>query len=130
QTWTVTMTERVPVRTWYGNHIYADPEKADTVYVLDLNTKRSTDGGHEFQALPVPHSDDHRLWIDPMNPKRMIEADDGGASISIDGGATWSAENNQPNGQCYTVATARKCNYSVYGSQQARGRVALLNLRG
>src|SRR5207253_4203084 len=57
QTWQMTNNEPLWVRPWYGNHIYADPENADTVYVLDLNTMRSTDGGHEFQALPVPHSD-------------------------------------------------------------------------
>ena len=127
QTWQMTNNEPLWVRPWYGNHIYADPENADTVYVLDLNTMRSTDGGHEFQALPVPHSDDHRLWIDPMNPKRMIEADDGGASISIDGGATWSAENNQPTGQFYHVATDTNFNYRIYGSQQDSGSVAILS---
>ncbi|HEU5452132.1 MAG TPA: hypothetical protein VFU76_09115 [Terriglobales bacterium] len=125
--WTMVNNEPIWVRPWYGNHIYADPQNADTVYVLDLNAMRSTDGGRSFRAMPVPHTDDHHLWIDPANPKRMIEADDGGASISIDGGNSWSAENNQPTGQFYHAATDSNFNYRIYGSQQDSGSVAILS---
>ena len=125
--WTMVNNEPIWVRPWYGNHIYADPQNADTVYVLDLNAMRSTDGGRTFRAMPVPHTDDHRLWIDPTNPKRMIEADDGGASISIDGGNSWSPEDNQPTGQFYHVATDSNFNYRVYGSQQDSGSVGILS---
>ncbi len=125
ENWQMVNNEPIWVRPWYGNHVFADPKNADTVYILDLGAMRSTDGGHKFSALSVPHSDDHHLWIDPENPKRMIEADDGGASISQDGGATWSPENNQPTAQFYHVAADNKFNYSIYGSQQDSGTVAI-----
>jgi len=125
--WQMVNNEPIWVRPWYGNHVYADPKNADTVYVLDLGAMRSTDGGRHFQAMPVPHSDTHHLWIDPTNPRRMIEADDGGVSITIDGGATWTAENNQPTGQFYHVATDNDFNYRIYASQQDSGTVAILS---
>jgi photosystem II stability/assembly factor-like uncharacterized protein len=125
ESWQMTNHDPIWVRPWYGNHIFADPQNADTVYVLDLGTYRSTDGGHTFTQLSVPHSDDHHLWIDPGNPKRMIESDDGGASITTDGGTSWSAENNQPTAQFYHVATDTDFNYRIYGSQQDSGSVAI-----
>lgn len=123
--WQMVNNEPIWVRPWYGNHIFADPKNADTVYILDLGTMRSTDGGHKFTTIPVPHSDDHHLWIDPADPKRMIEADDGGVSISQDGGATWSPESNQPTGQFYHASTDNEFNYRIYGSQQDDGSVGI-----
>jgi len=125
--WQMVNNEPIWVRPWYGNHVFADPKNVDTVYILDLGTMRSTDGGHKFTTIPVPHSDDHHLWIDPADPKRMIEADDGGVSISQDGGATWSAENNQPTAQFYHVAADNEFNYRIYGSQQDSGSVGILS---
>lgn len=123
--WTMTNHDTIWVRPWYGNHIFADPKDPNTVYVLDLGTYRSTDGGKTFTQIPVPHSDDHHLWIDPTNPKRMIESDDGGGSISVDGGANWTPENNQPTAQFYHAATDTDFNYRIYGSQQDSGSVAI-----
>lgn len=123
--WQMVNNEPIWVRPWYGNHVFADPKNADTVYILDLGTMRSTDGGHKFTTIPVPHSDDHHLWIDPADAKRMIEADDGGVSISQDGGATWSPENNQPTAQFYHAATDNEFDYRIYGSQQDSGSVGI-----
>ena len=125
QNWQMVNNEPIWVRPWYGNHVFADPKNRDVVYILDLGAMRSGDGGHKFSNMPVPHSDDHHLWIDPENPQRMIEADDGGASISQDGGATWSPENNQPTAQFYHVATDKDFNYTIFGSQQDSGSVAI-----
>jgi photosystem II stability/assembly factor-like uncharacterized protein len=84
---------------WYFSKVYADPRSVDTVYLLNTGLFRSTDGGRTFNLLPAPHEDHHGLWIDPDNPLRLINANDGGASISIDGGKTWSTLNNQPTAQ-------------------------------
>ncbi|HZQ90646.1 MAG TPA: hypothetical protein VFA60_02510 [Terriglobales bacterium] len=127
ENWQVVNSEPIWVRPWYGNHIYADPQDADTVYGLALNTLRSTDGGRTFKVVPVPHGDNHFLWIDPTNNKRMIEADDGGVSISMDGGATWTPQNNQPTGQFYHVTTDSNFNYRIYASQQDNTSLAILN---
>ena len=74
--------ERYRQRAWYFSHVFADPKNADTVYVLNTGMFRSTDAGKTFTLLPAPHGDHHGLWIDPANPQRMINGDDGGATIS------------------------------------------------
>ena len=112
-------------RPWYYMHVIADPQDADTVYVLDVEFFRSTDGGRSFNKIKVPHGDNHGLWIDPKNPRRMIASDDGGVTVSLDGGKTWTREDNQPTAQFYHVITDTRTPYYVYGSQQDWGTVAI-----
>ena len=105
-------------RAWYYMHIFADPKNVDTVYVLNVSAYRSTDGGHNFETVHIPHGDNHGLWIDPDNARRMIAGNDGGATISVDGGKTWSSESNQPTAQFYHVIADNRFPYHVYGAQQ------------
>ena len=127
ESWEMVNNDPAWVRPWYQNHVFVDPKDPDSVYMLYLNVFRSTDGGMHFTSLGVPHSDDHDLWIDPTNPKRMIEADDGGVTITTDGGTTWTPENNQPTAQFYHAATDNDPNYRIYGSQQDSGSVAVMS---
>jgi photosystem II stability/assembly factor-like uncharacterized protein len=112
-------------RAWYFTNVYADPKSTDTLYILNTGMYRSTDGGQTFKSINAPHGDRHDLWIDPTNTARMIEADDGGATISQDGGQTWSTEDNQPTAEFYHVATDERFNYYVYGAQQDNSTVAI-----
>ncbi|HLJ41993.1 MAG TPA: hypothetical protein VKT50_10940, partial [Candidatus Acidoferrales bacterium] len=112
-------------RAWYFMNVYADPKNTDTLYILNTGMYRSTDGGQTFKSINAPHGDRHDLWIDPTDPARMIEADDGGATISQDGGQTWSTEDNQPTAEFYHVATDERFNYYVYGAQQDNSTVAI-----
>ncbi|HLW82616.1 MAG TPA: hypothetical protein VKS20_11320 [Candidatus Acidoferrales bacterium] len=112
-------------RAWYFMNIYADPKETDKVYILNTGMYRSTDGGQTFKGVNAPHGDRHDLWIDPTNTDRMIEADDGGATISEDGGKTWSTEDNQPTAEFYHVSTDDRFNYYVYGAQQDNSTVAI-----
>ncbi|HTT63345.1 MAG TPA: hypothetical protein VMG35_15930 [Bryobacteraceae bacterium] len=105
-------------RAWYYSHIFADPKSADTVYVLNTSMWKSVDGGRKFSMIRAPHGDRHALWIAPNDPDRMIESDDGGATISTNGGKTWSTEDNQPTAQFYRVALDDDYPYHVYGAQQ------------
>ncbi len=105
-------------RPWYYMHLFADPVDPDTVYVLNLRMWKSRDGGGTFAEIPTPHGDNHDLWIDPRNPRRMIEGNDGGACVSFDGGVTWSSIYNQPTAQFYHVITDRQFPYRIYGAQQ------------
>ncbi len=105
-------------RPWYYMHIYADPQDADTVYVLNLDMQKSTDSGKSFTAIPTPHGDNHDLWIDPTNNWRMIEGNDGGACISFNGGDSFSTIYNQPTAQFYNMDTDDAFPYGVYGTQQ------------
>jgi photosystem II stability/assembly factor-like uncharacterized protein len=126
KTWRRTNEERkLRQRAWYYSHIFADPKNADSVYVLNTAFYRSNDGGKTFSGIPVPHGDNHDLWIAPDDPLRMIESNDGGASVSFDGGKSWSSEDNQPTAQFYHVITDRQFPYWVYGAQQDNTTVAI-----
>ncbi len=114
----VSQDGRIRQRAWYFSKIYADPKAVDTVYALNTGMLRSTDGGKSFNLVSATHGDHHALWIDPGEPKRLINANDGGASVSLDGGKTWSTQNNQPTAQFYHVATDMRFPYWVYGAQQ------------
>ncbi|MDE2356723.1 MAG: glycosyl hydrolase [Alphaproteobacteria bacterium] len=105
-------------RAWYFNGVFADPKTPDTVYVLNTSLYRSTDAGKTFKAIRVPHGDTHELWIDPADPKRMINSNDGGAIVTVDGGESWSSEENQPTAQFYHVAADDRFPFHIYGAQQ------------
>jgi photosystem II stability/assembly factor-like uncharacterized protein len=105
-------------RPWYYTHVFADPGHADTVYVTNLQMWKSTDGGASFAEITTPHGDNHDLWIDPKNPRRMIEGNDGGACVSFNGGASWSSIYNQKTAQFYRLAVDHQHPYRVYGTQQ------------
>jgi photosystem II stability/assembly factor-like uncharacterized protein len=116
---------RIRQRAWYFSKIYADPNAIDTVYALNTGMLRSTDGGKTFSLVSATHGDHHALWIDPNNSNSLINANDGGASISLDGGSTWSTQDNQPTGQFYHVATDNRFPYYVYGAQQDNTNLAV-----
>jgi len=105
-------------RPWYYMHLFADPVDADTVYVLNLGMWVSRDGGRHFEEMTNPYGDNHDLWIDPRRPERMILGNDGGATVTLNGGKTWSTLHNQPTAQFYHVTTDRQFPYRVYGAQQ------------
>ena len=112
-------------RPWYYSHVFADPQDAETVYILEGSAYRSVDGGRNFTNVQTPHGDNHDLWIDPHNPKRMIEGHDGGACVSYNAGASWSTIYNQPTAQFYHVTTDNGFPYRVYGAQQDNTTMSL-----
>ena len=116
---------RLTQRAWYFSTILADPKRADTVYAENTGLFRSTDGGKTFNLLPARHGDHHGLWIDPTDPNRIIDASDGGATISFDGGKNWTTQNNQPTAQFYHVAVDNQFPYYVYGAQQDNSNLAI-----
>ncbi|MEO1405964.1 MAG: glycosyl hydrolase, partial [Pseudomonadota bacterium] len=104
-------------RSFYFMQVRPDPVDRDKVYVLSFQLERSEDGGETFRAIPTRHVDIHDLWIDPTNPDRMIVADDGGGSVTLNGGGRWS-EQDYPTAQMYRVTTTNDFPYHVCGSQQ------------
>jgi photosystem II stability/assembly factor-like uncharacterized protein len=105
-------------RAWYYSRIFADPADEEAVYVVNVRFHHSKDGGRSFRAIGTPHGDNHDLWIDPADPQRMIESNDGGANVSTDGGETWSGQDNQPTSQIYRVSTDNAFPYRLLGGQQ------------
>jgi photosystem II stability/assembly factor-like uncharacterized protein len=126
KTWErVNAEQKFMIRPWYFSSVTADPTEENTVYVLNLGTWRSVDGGKTFSRIRVPHGDCHVLWIDPRDPKRMIEGNDGGATVTLDGGTTWSTVYNQPTAQFYHAVTDDQFPYRIYGAQQDNSTVAI-----
>lgn len=112
---------------WYMSEIFVDPKNADVVYVPSQNLYRSNDGGQTFTAIKgAPGGDDyHSVWIDPTNSQRIMLGVDQGATISLNGGESWSTWYNQPTGQFYRVATDHRFPYWVYGPQQDSGTAGI-----
>lgn len=112
-------------RAWYYTRLYADPDNAETVYVLNVAFHKSNNGGREFDRIQTPHGDHHDLWIDPLNSNNIIIGDDGGAQITHNGGKDWSSLMNQPTGQFYRVVTDKHFPYRIYGGQQDNSTVRI-----
>ena len=127
ETWTLASDRQdLRYRPWYYMHVFADPQDEDTVYVNNLQMWKSTDAGAHFTPVPTPHGDNHDLWIDPRDNRRMIQSNDGGANVSFNAGASWSSVYNQLTAQLYTVDTdGRAPHYLVYGTQQDNSSIGV-----
>jgi len=126
ETWKLMYGHRVlHSRAWYYIHIAADPVDEDTVYVLNVPLMKSIDGGKSWTKMTTPHGDHHDHWINPHNNQNMINGNDGGATITFDGGETWSSIMNQPTAQFYRVTTDNQVPFRIYGGQQDNSTVAI-----
>ncbi len=125
-TWERTNAERkIRQRHFYYSRIYADPLDRDTVYALNVDFWKSTDGGTTFDIeIEVPHGDNHDLWLDPNDPRRMCNSNDGGGNVSINGGETWT-EQDFVTTQLYHVTTTNDFPYHVCGAQQDNSTVCV-----
>ena len=115
----------IRARAWYYIEVYADPRDEETVYVMNAPFMKSVDGGRTFANVSVPHGDQHDLWINPDDNRVMINANDGGANVSFNGGESWSTQQNQPTAQFYRVELDNRFPYHVYGGQQDNSSVAI-----
>jgi photosystem II stability/assembly factor-like uncharacterized protein len=126
KTWTQVNKNRINIaRSWYYMEIFADPQNENIVYVLNAPVTKSIDGGRTFTPVGTPHGDNHHLWIHPHNNQVMINSNDGGANVSLDGGKSWSTQQNQPTAQFYRVITDNRFPYYVYGGQQDNSAIAI-----
>ena len=122
-TWTkITDEHKFTQRAWYYSHIYADTKEPDKVFCLNVSAFKSTDGGKAWSGIRTPHGDNHDLWVNPDDANRMIESNDGGAAVSIDGGKTWTKE-NYATAQFYHVVADNHFPYRIYGAQQDNSSV-------
>ena len=111
-------------RAFYYTRIYADPVNRDRVYVLNTGFYRSDDGGTTYSTIRPPHGDNHDLWIAPGDPSRMINGNDGGANVSLNGGETWTGQ-QYPTAQLYHVVTTAHIPYHACGAQQDNSTVCV-----
>ena len=128
-TWTmVNSSTSLITRPFYYTTLGLDPNNADIVYIGNEGWFKSNDGGRSFRRAGAPHGDHHDLWINPRNSDYMIQSNDGGANISLDGGRTWSTQSNQPTAEIYQVAVDNQYPYRVYGAQQDNTTVIVPSL--
>ncbi len=110
-------------RAFYYMTVFVDPKDPNTIYLPNVGVYVSHDGGKKLTALHPPHGDNHVLWINPNNPQLFIEGNDGGATVSQNGGKAWSSETNQPTGQFYHADLDNQFPFHIYGAQQDRNSV-------
>jgi photosystem II stability/assembly factor-like uncharacterized protein len=116
------------LRPFYYTNVDADPSNADVVFVQNETMWKSVDGGANFAAVETPHGDNHDIWINPTDPNFLVQSNDGGANVSVDGGATWSTQYNQSTAELYQVFVDNQYPYRVYGAQQDNTTVIVPSL--
>ena len=126
KTWRLLSEDReIQSRSWYYMNITADPANADILYVMNAPIRKSIDGGRTFTTLQATHGDNHQFWINPKDSRYMANANDGGVSVSVDGGKSWSTEDNQPTAQFYHVIVDDAYPYRLYSGQQDNSSVII-----
>ena len=126
KTWRLLSGDRlIQTRSWYYMKVFADPKNADVVWVLNAPVMRSIDGGRTFASVQATHGDNHALWINPADPRYMINGNDGGASVTLDGAKSWSPQDNQPTSQFYHVTVDDDFPYKLYSGQQDNSSVVI-----
>ncbi|HJP97551.1 MAG TPA: hypothetical protein VJ862_03205 [Rhodanobacteraceae bacterium] len=122
RTWKLMNTNMaITQRAFYYMRVFVDPKNANTIWMPNVQLLVSHDGGKTIKQVPTPHGDNHALWFNPSNPAIMIEGNDGGATVSLNGGRSWSTEMNQPTGQFYHANLDSEFPFNIYGAQQDRG---------
>jgi photosystem II stability/assembly factor-like uncharacterized protein len=108
-------------RAWYYSTLTVNPANPNEVWCPQVPMLKSIDGGKTFTIVKgIAHGDNHDVWIDPRNPRRIISADDGGVDVSLDGGETWYAA-ALPIGQFYHVSVDNRAPFHVAGALQDIG---------
>jgi len=114
----VSSDKRLINRPFYYTNIELDPTNPNIVYSNANPLIRSNDGGKSWTRMRVPHGDNHDIWINPDNTDILIQCNDGGANVSINGGKTWSSQFNQPTAELYQVEVDDQFPYWLYAGQQ------------
>jgi photosystem II stability/assembly factor-like uncharacterized protein len=129
ETWAlVNNSQRLRARPFYFHYVNVNPKNENEVYVSELGFHKSTDGGRTFARIDTPHGDNHGLWMNPDNPQIMLQVNDGGANVSLNGGRSWSSILNQPTAEYYMVAVDEQSPYRLYVPQQDNSTLIIPSL--
>jgi photosystem II stability/assembly factor-like uncharacterized protein len=106
-------------RPFYYSQVRVDPTNENHVFVLGANNSETDDGGVTFRNITENiHVDHHAMWIDPKNPRHIIDGNDGGVYMTWDGGRTWDFQNQMALSQMYSVDVDMRHPYFIYGGSQ------------
>jgi photosystem II stability/assembly factor-like uncharacterized protein len=108
---------------YYFGHIHVSPSDENAIYIYGVPILKSKDGGKTFTSISAEnvHADHHALWINPKNPKHLINGNDGGVNITYDDGENWIKNNSPSVGQFYAINVDNEKPYNVYGGLQDNG---------
>ncbi len=119
ESWTlVNNSQRLRARPFYFHYVSVNPKNENEVWVSELGFHKSSDGGKTFTTVGTPHGDNHGVWINPDSPDIMLQINDGGANVTLNGGRSWSSILNQPHAEYYMVAVDEQYPYRLYVPQQ------------
>jgi photosystem II stability/assembly factor-like uncharacterized protein len=114
------VTDFQPIRNrpFYYTNLEVNPRNPEVLWAMAEGFWKSEDGGKTWRQQRTPHGDNHDMWINPDNPDIFIQSNDGGANVTLDGGQTWSTQNNQPTAELYQVDVSDDFPYRLYAGQQ------------
>jgi photosystem II stability/assembly factor-like uncharacterized protein len=115
-------------RPFYYCNVEANPLNADVVFVMSTDFFKSNNGGKTWQKITPPHGDNHDLWINKKDTSILIQSNDGGANVSVNGGKTWSSQNSQPTAEIYQIEADDQYPYWIYGGQQDNTTISVPSL--
>ncbi|MCC7034655.1 MAG: hypothetical protein IT179_17675 [Acidobacteria bacterium] len=119
ESWTlVNNSQRLRARPFYFHYVTVNPKDENEVWVNELGLHKSVDGGKTFTTVPTPHGDNHGMWFNPDHPRIILQVNDGGANVSLNGGQSWSSILNQPTAEYYMVSVDEQTPYRLYMPQQ------------
>jgi photosystem II stability/assembly factor-like uncharacterized protein len=129
ETWALVNNQpRLRARPFYFHYVAVNPKNENEVYVNELGFHKSTDGGKSFTSIETPHGDNHGVWINPDHPEIMLQVNDGGANVTLNGGRSWSTILNQPTAEYYMVAVDEQYPYRMYVPQQDNSTLIIPSL--
>ena len=114
----VSSDKGIRTRPFYYTNLRVNPKDPEVLYALATGYFKSTDGGKNWKRISSPHGDNHDMWMNPNNPDIFIQANDGGANVTLNGGKSWSSQFNQPTAELYQIEVDDQFPYWVYGGQQ------------
>ena len=115
-------------RPFYYCNLEAHPTNPDILWGMAEGQWMSEDAGQTWNRVTVPHGDNHDMWINPDNPDIFIQSNDGGANVTLNGGRTWSTQDNQPTAELYQVDISEEFPYRLFAGQQDNSTISMPSL--
>jgi photosystem II stability/assembly factor-like uncharacterized protein len=126
ESWTlVNSSQRLRARPFYFHYVTVNPKNENELWVNELSLHKSVDGGKTFSMVETPHGDNHGMWFNPDNPSFILQVNDGGANVSLNGGKSWSSILNQPTAEYYMVSVDEQYPYRLYMPQQDNSTIII-----
>ncbi|MCP4899985.1 MAG: hypothetical protein GY906_23705 [bacterium] len=126
ETWCqVSRFDKIQNRPFYYCNLEAHPSDPDVLWSMAEGFWKSEDAGDTWSRNSVPHGDNHDMWINPDDPDLFIQANDGGANVTHNGGETWSSQYNQPTAELYQVDVSDGFPYRLYAGQQDNSTISV-----